>query len=128
MDIFAIATYGMIAATIAIVVKTVIDVRRAQKKTNEQIQEIDSMVQELQKYRLMTIEQIQDVWLAYDSIKGDFLGQSQDLAGLEQVAQRRWPEKIVLARVRDQEKVYVAHAPENLMAQALVEGDSVRGR
>ena len=84
------------------------------KYLNRQVREIEDyqkLVDALDQYRLINFEQVQGVWLVYDTIKGGFLGQSTALEGIIGIAQVQWPDKIVLGINTSTQESYLVSSP-----------------
>lgn len=83
----------------------------AARLTMQEMQALSRMTESLEKYRLITIEQVQGLWLIYNSVSGSFVGQSNTREGVVDVVRGFWPDKIVLAMDRAQDEVFLVHAP-----------------
>jgi hypothetical protein len=101
----------LLVACAMMILYTIYQYKKTLAQHEAYVNELDQLARSLDRYRLVNFEKVQGVWLVYDSIKGDFLGQSDSHVGIAAVTQRRWPDKIVLGFDHDDEQVYLASAP-----------------
>jgi hypothetical protein len=82
-------------------------IRRAQQA----VAAAELLAQRLDRYRLVNFEQVQDTWLVYDSVSGEFLGQCPSVPKVVEMVRDTWPDKVVLGLNKTDQDVYLISAP-----------------